>query len=187
MSRIGKKPILIPEGIKIDFKDQKIEVSGPKGSLQRIIRPEIGIEIKDGQIFVSPKNLKLRKQESKKIKSYLGLTRALIANMVSGIDKGFEKRLEIEGIGYKAALEGQDLNLKVGFSHQVKIKAQPGIKFAVEKNIIIVSGIDKEAVSQIASKIRKVQPPEPYKGKGIKYAGEVVKRKEGKKVVASTQ
>jgi len=186
MSRIGKKPILIPEGVKIDFKDQKIEVSGQKGNLQRVIRPEINIEIKEGQIFVSPKSLKLRKQESKKINAYLGLTRALVAGMVEGVSKGFEKRLEIEGIGYKATLEGQDLSLKVGFSHQVKVKAQPGIKFTLEKNNIIISGIDKGAVSQLASKIRKIQPPEPYKGKGIKYSGEVVKRKEGKKVVATT-
>lgn len=186
MSRIGKKPILIPEGVKVDFKDQKVEVSSQKGSLQRVIRPELNVEIKDGQIFISPKNLKLRKQESKKINAFLGLTRALIASMTEGVSKGFEKRLEIEGIGYKAALEGQDLTLKVGFSHQVKVKAKAGIKFAIEKNTIIISGIDKEAVSQLASKIRKIQPPEPYKGKGIKYSGEVVKRKEGKKVVATT-
>ena len=187
MSRIGKKPISIPEGVKIEFKDQKIEVSSLRGSLQRIIRPEMNIEIKEGQIFVSPKTIKLRKQESKKNKAYLGLTRALVAGMVEGVSKGFEKRLEIEGIGYKAILEGQDLALKVGFSHLVKVKVQPGIKFAVEKNTIIISGIDKEAVSQIASKIRKVQPPEPYKGKGIRYSGEVVKRKEGKKVTTTAQ
>ena len=185
MSRIGKKPILIPEGVKADFKDQKVEVSSQKGSLQRVVRPEINVEVKEGQIFVSPKTLRLRKQETKKIKAYLGLTRALIAGMVEGVNKGFEKRLEIEGIGYRAALEGHDLTLKVGFSHQVKVKTQPGIKFAVEKNIIIISGIDKEAVTQLAAKIRKIQPPEPYKGKGIRYSGEVVKRKEGKKVVAT--
>ena len=186
MSRVGKKPILIPEGVKVDFKDQRIEVSSLKGSLQRSVRPEIIVEIKDGQIFVLPKELKPRKRESKRIKAYLGLTRALIAGMVEGVSKGFEKRLEIEGIGYRAALEGQDLTLKIGFSHQVKIKAPAGIKFAVDKNTIIISGIGKEAVSQLASKIRKIQPPEPYKGKGIKYSGEVVKRKEGKKVVATT-
>lgn len=186
MSRIGKKPILIPEGVKIEVRDQKILISGPKGNLERTIRPEVKAEIKDGQFLVSAKDLSLRRQESKRVKAFLGLTRALIFGMVEGVVKGHEKRLEIEGIGYKAALEGQDLMLKVGFSHQVKIKAQPGIKFSIEKNIIIVSGVDKEAVSQIASKIRKVQPPEPYKGKGIKYSGEVVNRKEGKKVVATT-
>ena len=186
MSRIGKKPILIPEGVKVETQDQKVLISGPKGSLERIIRPEFKIEIKDGQIFVLAKNIRLRKQESKRVKAFLGLTRALIFGMVEGVTKGHEKRLEIEGIGYKAVLEGQDLSLKVGFSHLVKIKAQPGIKFSVEKNTIIVSGIDKEAVSQLASKIRKVQPPEPYKGKGIRYSGEVIKRKEGKKVVATT-
>ncbi len=186
MSRIGKKPILIPEDVKVEIKDKKILISGPKGSLERVIRPEIKIEIKNGQIFVLAENIKLRKQESKRVKSFLGLTRALIFGMVEGVTKGHERRLEIEGIGYKAVLEGQDLSLKVGFSHLVKIKAKPGIKFSVEKNTIIVSGIDKEAVSQLASKIRKVQPPEPYKGKGIRYSGEVVKRKEGKKVVATT-
>lgn len=187
MSRVGKKPILIPEGVKVDFKDQRIEVSSLKGSLQRSVRPEVIVEIKDGQVFVLPKELKPRKRERKHIKAYLGLTRALIAGMVEGVSKGFEKRLEIEGIGYRVALEGQDLTLKIGFSHQVKVKAPPGIKFAVDKNTIIISGTDKEAVSQLASKIRKIQPPEPYKGKGIKYSGEVVKRKEGKKVVATTQ
>lgn len=186
MSRIGKKPISIPENVKVEIQDQKVIISGPEGSLQRAIRPEVKIEIKEGQIFVLAKNVNLRKQEAKRIKAFLGLTRALIAGMVEGVSKGYEKRLEIEGIGYRAALEGEDLTLKVGFSHQVKIKAKPGIKFSIDKNTIVISGINKETVSQLASKIRKIQPPEPYKGKGIRYTGEVVRRKVGKKVVVTT-
>ncbi len=186
MSRIGKKPISIPGNVKVGVQDQKIMISGPKGSLERIIRPEVKIEIKEGQIFVLEKNVKLRKQEAKRVKAFLGLTRALIAGMVRGVTEGYERRLEIEGIGYRAVLEGEDLTLKVGFSHQVKIKARPEVKFSINKNTIIISGNDKEIVSQLASKIRKVQPPEPYKGKGIRYSGEVIKRKVGKKVVATT-
>ena len=184
MSRIGKKPILIPEGIEVKIEGNKITVKGPKGELQREIRPEIKFEIKDKEIFVLPKI------ETKKTKALWGTTRALLSNMIKGVKEGFEKKLEIEGLGYKATVEvsntgGSSLILSVGFSHQVKIKVPISIKFSVEKNIITVSGIDRELVGQIAAKIRKVRPPEPYKGKGIRYVGEVIRRKAGKKVVTT--
>ncbi len=180
MSRVGKKPILIPEGVEVKIEDQKIIIKGPKGELQRKIRPEIGVEIRDNQVFLFPKI------EIKKTKAFWGLTRALIFNMVQGVARGYEKKLQIEGLGFRASLEGNDLVLQVGFTHPVKIKAEEGIKFSVEKTIITVSGIDKEKVSQTASKIKKIKPPEPYKGKGIRYLGEIVKRKTGKRVATVT-
>jgi len=179
MSRIGKKPILIPEGVEVKIEGNTIKVKGEKGELQKEVRPEIGIELKEGKIIVLPKI------ETKQTKTLWGTTRALIANMIKGVKEGYEKKLEIEGLGFKAILEGNDLTLSVGFSHQVKIKTPPGIKISVEKNIITVSGIDKELVGQIASNIRKIKPAEPYKGKGIKYVGEVIRRKAGKKVVTT--
>ncbi len=177
MSRIGKKPILIPQGVTIKIDGQKIMVSGPKGELERKIRPEIKIEVKDNQIMLSPQI------ESKKTPAFWGLFRSLIFNMIEGVVNGFEKKLEMHGLGYRASKEGEDLILLVGFSHPVKINVPDGISFTVEKNIIIVSGIDKEKVTQIAAKIRKVRPPEPYKGKGIRYQGEKIRRKAGKRVV----
>ncbi len=179
MSRIGKKPIEIPEKLEIEVKDSLIKVKGPKGELEREIRPEIKAEIKEGKVLFSPLG------ESKKIRAFWGLTRALIANMIEGVTKGFEKKLEIEGVGYKANLEGQDLVLNMGYSHPVKIEKPEGIDFSVEKNIITVSGIDKEKVGQIAAKIRAVRKPEPYKGKGIRYQGEQVRRKVGKKAAGA--
>ncbi|PIP25105.1 MAG: 50S ribosomal protein L6 [Candidatus Nealsonbacteria bacterium CG23_combo_of_CG06-09_8_20_14_all_36_12] len=192
MSRIGKKPILIPEDVEVKIEPaqvsskfgagegQKVVVKGPKGELSQEVRPEIKVETKGGQIFISPKI------ETKRTSAFWGLTRALIANMIRGVTEGYEKKLEIEGLGYRAQLEGENLVLSVGFTHPVKIDCPSGIKFSIEKNVITVSGADKELVGQIASKIRKVRPPEPYKGKGIKYQGEVIRRKAGKKVVTTT-
>ncbi len=180
MSRVGKKPISIPENVEVKVEGGRVTVKGSKGELSREIRPEIKVEVKDGEIIVSPQ------KETKKTQAFWGLTRALIANMVKGVTEGFEKKLEIQGIGFKASLEGEDLVLNVGFSHSVKIKALEGINFSVEKNIITVSGIDIEKVSQTAAKIRKIKPPEPYKGKGIRYLGEQVRRKLGKKAVTTT-
>ena len=179
MSRIGKKPIQIPQGVEVKIEGQKITIKGPKGELKREVRPEINVEIKDGQIFVLPQ------VESKQTKAFWGLTRALVQNMVRGVTEGYEKKLEIEGLGFRAVLEGGNLVLSLGFSHPVKIDAPPGIKFLVEKNIITVSGADKELVGQTAANIRKVKKPEPYKGKGIKYMGEVIRRKVGKKAAAA--
>jgi len=179
MSRIGKKPILILENVEVKIEGQKVMIKGPKGELLKEIRPEIKVEVKENKIFVEPK------MESKKTKAFWGLTRALLANMVMGVTKGYEKKLQIEGLGYRANLEGNNLVLFVGFSHPVKIEAPEGIKFSIEKNIITVSGFDKELVGQTAAKIRNVQPPEPYKGKGIRYVGEVIRRKVGKKAVTT--
>ncbi len=179
MSRLGKKPILIPEGVEVKIEGYKVTVKGPKGELQREVRPEIKIEIKDNRIFILPKI------ETKKTKAFWGLTRVLMANMIKGVTEGYEKKLEIQGLGFRASLEGENLLLQVGFSHPVKVNPPAGIKFSVEKNIITVSGIDKELVGQTAAIIKKIKPPEPYKGKGIKYLEEVVKRKMGKKAVSA--
>ncbi len=179
MSRIGKKPIIIPEGVEVKIEGQKVIVKGPKGELQREIRQEIKAEQENGKIFISPQ------KETKKTNAFWGLERTLIFNMTRGVIEGYEKKLELRGIGYKVALEGENLILKVGFSHPVLIKKMEGVKFSVEKNIISVSGINKELVGQVAAKIRKIRPPEPYKGKGIRYIGEYVRRKTGKKVMGA--
>jgi large subunit ribosomal protein L6 len=181
MSRIGKKPIEIPQEAKVEIQGSEIKVSGPKGELKQVIHPEIKIEIKDGKIFVLP----ARKEFSKKGRGLWGLYRALISNMVEGATKGFEKKLELEGVGFRASVEADGLVLNLGFTNPVKIKKVEGISFTVEKNIVTVSGSSKEKVGQIAAEIRKQRKAEPYKGKGIKYQGEKIRRKEGKKVVAS--
>jgi large subunit ribosomal protein L6 len=177
MSRVGKKPIEIPAGVEVKIEGQKITVKGPKGELVKKVRPEVKVEQKEGKIFLTA---------PVEAKAFWGLSRALLQNMVVGITQGYEKKLEIEGVGYKASVEGENLVLQIGFSHPVKIKGPPGIKFAVEKNVISVVGIDRELVGGIASKIRRVRPAEPYKGKGIKYFGEQIRRKLGKKAVATT-
>ncbi len=179
MSRIGKKPIKIPEKIEVNIEGQIVSVKGPKGELQRKVRPEIKIEKINDEIFVKPQ------KKTKETSAFWGLERTLISNLIEGVEKGFEKKLELKGVGYKAELKGEDLVLKVGFSHPVLIKKVEGIKFSVERNMIIVSGIKKELVGQIAAKIRKVRPPEPYKGKGIRYFGEEVRRKAGKKAAGA--
>jgi large subunit ribosomal protein L6 len=182
MSRIGKKPILIPEGVEVKIEGREVKIKGPKGELARTFPFEVKIEIKENQIFVS-----LSKETSdKRIRAYWGTARAEIFNMVSGVVSGFEKKLQIEGIGYKAiVLADGGIELFVGFSHTIKIEAPAGIKYLVEKNIITISGIDKEMVGQMAAIIRKKKKPEPYKGKGIRYVGEIVRKKVGKKAVAS--
>jgi len=179
MSRVGKKPILIPENVEVKIEGQKVIIKGPKGELSREIRPEIKVEVKGNQIFVFPK------KETKKTKAFWGLTRTLLANAIKGVTEGYEKKLEIEGLGFKALVEGEDLKLLVGFSHPVKIKAPSDIKFLVEKNVITISGIDKAKVGQISATIRRIKPPEPYKGKGIRYQGEIVRRKVGKKAATA--
>ena len=193
MSRIGKKPIQIPEGVEVKIKDNLISVKGPKGELSREIRPEVKVEIKGKEIHVLPKKEIPEGSRSsgtygagKKTKAIWGLTRALIFNIVKGVTSGFEKKLEMQGIGFNASVQEGELILNVGFSHPVKIKIPQGLNISVEKNIITVSGIDKELVGQTASTIRKVRPAEPYKGKGIRYLGEIIRRKVGKKVVTTT-
>jgi large subunit ribosomal protein L6 len=185
MSRIGKKPIQIPEGVEIKIDqltnvNQKITVRGPKGELILNMPAEVKLEIKEKNILVHTQ------VQSKKTKAAWGLFRSLVFNMVEGVTKGFEKKLEIEGVGFGAQVAGTDLDLKVGYINTVKIKAPQGIIFSVEKNVITVAGISKELVGQVAAKIRKVKPVEPYKGKGIKYLGEIVRRKVGKRVAATT-
>jgi large subunit ribosomal protein L6 len=180
MSRIGKKPIQIPDGVKVEIADGEVKVTGPKGELRQIIRPEVIVAPGDGVVLVSPKG-----ELPKRGKGLWGLYRALIANMVEGVSKGFEKKLEIEGVGFRANVEGDTLVLNLGFSNPVRIKKIEGVDFIVEKNVITVSGINKERVGHMAALIRKQKKAEPYKGKGIKYQGEKIRRKEGKKVVAS--
>lgn len=180
MSRVGKKSILIPQGIIVNVLQSNIVVvGGPRGELRRSLHPDISLEVKDEKIFVFPR------KKHKKTSALWGLTRSLVANMVEGVNLGFEKKLEFEGIGYKAAVEGDTLVLQLGFSHPVKFKIPTGIKLSVEKNIISISGIDKELVGQSAAVIRGFRPPEPYKGKGIRYRGEIIRRKAGKKATAS--
>ena len=180
MSRIGKKIIEIPQGVEVKIEGSFVTVKGPKGELRREIRPEIKIEIKDNEISVTPD------KDTKKTKAFWGLTRALINNMVEGVSKGFEKKLQIEGVGYKGSVENDFLVLNLGFSHLVKIKKPEQIDFSVEKNIIVLTGIDKEKVTQTAAEIKKKRPPDPYKGKGIRYFGETIKKKVGKKAAGST-
>jgi len=182
MSRIGRKTIEIPQGAIVVVTEKEIKVTGPKGELKQAIHPEIKIEVKDGTILVTP-----RAQLSKKGRGLWGLYRALVANMITGVTSGFEKRLEIEGVGFRASVEGDSLVLSLGFTNPIKIKKEPGIEFKVEKNTIIVSGVNKERVGAIAALIRKQKKAEPYKGKGIKYQGEKIRRKEGKKVVATAK
>jgi len=181
MSRIGKKPIQIPPQVEVKIEGNKVTVKGPKGELSREFRPEIGFEIKEGKVFVFPKI------ETKITKALWGTYRQLIFNMIEGVTKGYEKKLEIEGLGYRASMEGENLVLRVGYSHPVIVTPPKGIKISVEKNIITVSGIDKELVGQIAANIKKVKPAEPYKGKGIKYLGEKIRRKVGKKATAAAK
>ncbi len=179
MSRLGKKPIEIPDGVTVEIKGKLITVKGPKGELERRIRPEIGVRQNDDSIefFVE--------KQSRRSKAFWGLERSLCSNMIEGVSKGFEKVLELHGVGYRARMEGEDLVIEVGFSHPIKMNFSSNVDVTVEKGKIKVSGIDKCAVGQIAAKIRKVRPPEPYKGKGIRYEGEEIIKKEGKKAVSS--
>lgn len=179
MSRIGKQPIMIPSGVTVRVEGSMVTVAGPQGTLTRTVRPEISVAVDGAVINVAP----LR--GSRKTPAYWGLTRALLAGMVEGAARGFSKKLEIEGVGYRATMDGQGIQLAVGFSHPVRMEAPPGITFAVEKNAITVSGADKELVGDIAARIRRIRPPEPYKGKGIRYAGEVIRRKAGKKAATA--
>ncbi len=179
MSRIGKQPIIIPSGVEVKIDGDLIVVKGKKGELTQKLVPEVKIEIKDKIITL---------QELQKTKNSLalwGTFRALIFNMIEGVANGFRKKLIIEGIGYKAVLNGNKLILSLGFSHPVEIEAPKGIEFKVEKNTILVSGLDKQVVGQIAANIRIQKKPEPYKGKGIRYEGEIVRRKDGKKAVST--
>ena len=175
MSRIGKRPIDIPNKVNVTIDGQQVLVKGPKGELSRVLPPEINLS-QEGEILVVKPN-----SDSRTARQRYGLCRTLVANMVEGVSKGFERRLEIQGVGYRAQVQGRNLILNVGYSKPVEMPAPEGIQIAVENNTnVIVTGIDKEVVGNTAARIRAVRPPEVYKGKGIRYAGEMVRRKAGK-------
>ena len=175
MSRIGKMPVEIPSGVEIAVDGQSVRVKGPKGELARTFHERVAISVEDGVATID------RVDDERESRALHGLSRALLANMVEGVSQGFRKELEIQGVGYRAALKGRDLDMQLGFSHPVAFSAPDGITFEVpEQTKIVVSGIDKEQVGQVAANIREIRPPEPYKGKGIRYAGEYVRRKAGK-------
>lgn len=178
MSRIGKQPIPVPNGVKVNIKKNEVTVKGPKGELSQLFNPDIKIEEKDGEIVVT------RPTDMRHHRSLHGLTRALLNNMVVGVSEGFTKKLIISGVGYRAELDGKNLKLFLGFSHDVIINGTDDYSFEVPKDSrgtqIIITGADKQKVGQIAAEIRKLRPPEPYKGKGITYEGEIIRRKAGK-------
>jgi large subunit ribosomal protein L6 len=175
MSRIGKKPIILPQGVNLELKDGVVSVKGPKGSLSRSLLEGIEVEVTDKVV-----NLK-RASDDKRTRSYHGLMRTLTANMVDGVSKGFEKKLEIVGIGYRSELHGNKLVFFLGYSHPIDFPLPQGISAEVEKQTLVtIKGIDKELVGQISAKIRNLRKPDPYKGKGVKYAGEVLRKKAGK-------
>jgi large subunit ribosomal protein L6 len=176
MSRIGKKPIELPTSVNVSLSPGRVMVNGPLGELTQDVPARMKVEQSDGVITVT------RPTERGDDRALHGLTRTLIANMVEGVTKGFEKRLELQGVGYRAALQGTDLRLDVGFSHPVVMKAPQGITFEVPTPTeVVVKGVDKQQVGQVAAEVRKARPPEPYKGKGIRYRGEYVRRKVGKR------
>ncbi len=182
MSRIGKQPVIIPQGVDVKIEADKIVVKGPKGEISQAVNRFVLIEKKDDQLLVSVKN-----PEEKKQKSLWGLFRRLIANMIKGVTEGFSKKLEINGVGYKAVVTSGTVNLQLGFSHPIEYKIPKGIEIKVEKNVITISGVDKQVVGQTAAEIRLLKKPEPYKGKGIKYADEIIKRKVGKTAAKSSE
>jgi len=186
MSRIGKKPITIPDGVEIKVEGLKVTAKGPKGELTFEVFPQLEIKVEGKLIKTSVKEIAGRAKEARQANTLWGSARALLNSIIKGVKEGYEKKLSIEGVGYRAAVEGNDLVLQMGFTHPVRLKGKDGVKFLVEKNIITVSGIDKNKVSQTAAEIKRVRPPEPYKGKGIRYLGEVVRRKEGKRAAATT-
>ena len=176
MSRIGKKPVAIPEGVTATVEGQTVTAKGPKGELQFVVNKEVLVKMEDGSISVDPRD------ETKDARSKWGMSRTMVSNIMEGVKDGFEKKLEINGVGYRAAMQGQDVQLSLGFSHEVVYKVPEGVTVACPKPTeIVVSGIDKQKVGQVAAEIRSYRPPEPYKGKGVKYADETIFRKEGKK------
>ncbi len=176
MSRIGKKPVEIPEGVEVKIDGSRVRIQGPKGSLEASFSPEMKISQQDGKIVVE------RPSDRGDHRSLHGLTRSLIANMVEGVTRGFQRELEINGVGYRAQLKGKNLELALGFSHPVIVEPEPDTEFEVpSQNQVIVKGIDKQVVGQLAARIRDIRPPEPYKGKGVKYVEEHIRRKVGKR------
>jgi large subunit ribosomal protein L6 len=176
MSRIGKKPVAVPSGITANVEGQTVKVKGPKGALSVVLPDEVTVKLDNGQIKVDPRS------ETKRARSQWGTSRTLVANLIAGVTKGFEQRLEINGVGYRAAVQGKNLQLALGYSHDVVYPIPEGITIATPKPVeIVITGIDRQKVGQVAAEIREFRPPEPYKGKGVKYATERIFRKEGKK------
>lgn len=177
MSRLGKQPVTIPNGVEVSFTDGTLTVKGPKGTLTREIKDVVDITLADGSITLAPKN------DSDEARALWGTYAAHVRNMITGVSDGFTKILEIEGVGYRAEAKGTSIVLNVGFSHPVELPFPEGVTATVEKNVITITGFDKEVVGQYAANVRKVKKPEPYKGKGIRYRGEYIIRKQGKKAV----
>ena len=176
MSRIGKKPVAIPTGVTAAVEGQTVKMKGPKGAMQAVLPDEVVVKLDKGAVKVDPKN------ESKRARSMWGTSRTLVANLITGVTKGFEQRLEINGVGYRAAVQGKNLQLALGYSHDVIFPIPEGITIATPRPVeIVISGSDRQKVGQVAAEIRDFRPPEPYKGKGVKYADERIFRKEGKK------
>lgn len=180
MSRIGRKPIQLPQGVTVTAEGSVVTVKGPKGTLSHTFPPVVHVTQKDTVLDVT-----VNQPDDRSERAFWGMSRALISNMVEGVSKGFEKKLEIKGVGFKIVMQGKKLQLSVGFSHPVIFEAVEGVTLTVEKNTIIISGIDKQAVGETAANIRKIKKPEPYKGKGIRYVGEHVRQKAGKVVKAA--
>lgn len=179
MSRIGKKPVVIPSGVTVDVKGETLSVKGPKGELTLAMHPQVSIQKTDTELNVDVKNREVKSQ-----RALWGLFRALINNMVVGVTNGFTKTLEINGVGYKAAMSGSKLVLNLGYSHPIEMEVPKGLEAKVDKNVVTITGIDRQLVGQFAAVVRSQRPPEPYKGKGIKYHDEVIRRKAGKVVKA---
>jgi large subunit ribosomal protein L6 len=176
MSRIGKKPVAVPSGITANVEGQTVKIKGPKGALQVVLHDDISVKLDGGQIKVDPRS------ETKRARSQWGTSRTLIANLIAGVTKGFEQRLEINGVGYRASVQGKNLQIALGYSHDIVYPIPEGITIATPRPVeIVITGSDRQKVGQVAAEIRDYRPPEPYKGKGIKYAGERIFRKEGKK------
>jgi large subunit ribosomal protein L6 len=176
MSRIGKKAVIVPSGITAAIEGQTVKIKGPKGALQVVLHDDVAVKLDNGQIKVDPRF------ETKRARSQWGTSRTLIANLITGVTKGFEQRLEINGVGYRASVQGKNLQLALGYSHDVVYPIPEGITIATPRPVeIVISGSDRQKVGQVAAEIRDYRPPEPYKGKGVKYAGERIFRKEGKK------
>lgn len=176
MSRIGKKPVTIPSGVTATLDGQQVSVKGPKGELQHVLVDDVLAKLEDGALSVSPRD------DSKRARAMWGMSRTLVANLVAGVTDGFSKKLEIVGVGYRAAVQGRTLQLQLGYSHEVAYAIPEGVEIQCPKPTeVVISGIDKQKVGQVAAEIRRYRPPEPYKGKGVRYEGEYIFRKEGKK------
>jgi len=176
MSRIGKRPVVVPSGITANVEGQTVKIKGPKGALQVVLHDDVAVKLDGGQIKVDPRF------ETKRARSQWGTSRTLIANLIAGVTKGFEQKLEINGVGYRASVQGKNLQIALGYSHDIVYPIPEGITIATPRPVeIVITGSDRQKVGQVAAEIRDYRPPEPYKGKGIKYAGERIFRKEGKK------